>query len=296
MSLFSQRNTPPPSQLSYDVPDKVRRRVAAIVEQSTGHDSQQRFFRELEDLLLREYGSLCEAGNNAACRNKVRVIEHFLACSDEYALDFIEACFRPEIYALGPKGVDEINRVFREEGIGYELSKFIGGSDVPGWREFGGPTGKKQYPRIIRIDNQYVHANVVTPALELLNNPVLAVANREMLKAHSDHRSGQHEDAITACGSAFESVLKTICDQKEWPYDTDKDTCANLVEICRAKGLFPRFYTKLFENVGTVRNNLGDAHGRGPAPTHTVEAANAEHMLHMTAANVVLLCKLAGLE
>lgn len=296
-SFFSQRNPPPPSQLRYDVPETVRDRVLAILDHHIGAERSMRaFLTAMEDLLCRQYGQLRASSYRAARRSDIPVVEHFHYCSDAEALDFIEACFQLSVQCGGQKAVDEINAAFRQEGVGYELTKFLGPATPKGSVIIGKQIAPDQLPRIVRVDEQRAHTEMVAPALSLLTNPVLAVANGEMLKAFSDHRAGRHEDAITACGSAFESVLKTICDQKSWTYDRDKDTCSTLVDICYKNGLFPSFYVELFKRVGTVRNKLGDAHGRGPVPQHDVEGAHAEHMLHMTCAHIILLCRSAGLH
>lgn len=296
-SFFSQRNAPPPSQLRYDVPETMRSRILAILDHHIGNErTMQAFLAEMEDLLCRQYGQLRASSYRAARRSDIPVVEHFYCCPDEHALDFIEACFQLSVQCGGQKAVDEINAVFRQEGVGYELTKFLGPATPKGSVILGKQIAPDQLPRVVRVDEQTAHTEMVAPALSLLTTPVLAVANAEMLKAFSDHRAGRHEDAITACGSAFESVLKTICDQKGWAYDRDKDTCSSLVDICYKSGLFPSFYVELFKRVGTVRNKLGDAHGRGPVPQHDVEAAHAEHMLHMTCSHIILLCRLAGLH
>lgn len=296
-SFFSQRNAPPPSQLRYDVPEVVRSRVLAILDHHIGDERSMRIFlSQMEDLLSRQYGHLRAPGYEAARQSSIPVIEHFHCCTHEEALDFIEACFQLSVQCGGQHAVDEINGAFRQEGVGYELTKFHGPATAKGSVIIGRKIAPDQLPRIVRVDDQAAHSTMVAPALVLLTNPILAVANAEILKAFADHRSGRHEDAITACGSAFESVLKTLCDQKKWAYDRDKDTCSKLVEICHANGLFPSFYVELFKRVGTVRNKLGDAHGRGPVPQHDVEAAHAEHMLHMVSSHIILLCRLAGLH
>jgi hypothetical protein len=64
------------------------------------------------------------------------------------------------------------------------------------------------------------------------------------------------------------------------------------VDNCRANNLFPPFYVEMFKDVGTVRNKLG-GHGKGPTPQYTVAAENAEHLIHITSANVILLAKFA---
>ena len=297
MTFYSRRNAPPPTELLYDVPDLVRNRIIAIVDYHIGKSRARGIFLEtLGDLLTRQYGYLEQPGYEAARQSDIPVVQHFFSCTDEQALDFIEACFRLNRSCGGQAAVDEMNAVLREEGIGYELTKYLGPGLASGEIRIGQPIPEDQLPRVIRVDSQAIHAEVVTPALGLLSNPIFGVANTEMLKAHGDHRAGRHEDAITTCSSAFESVLKTICGSQGWTCDAEKDTCATLVGICHKQGLFPSFYVELFKRVGTIRNKLGDAHGRGPMPTHDVEAAHAEHMLHMTSAHIILLCKLAGLE
>lgn len=296
-SFFSRRNAPPPSQLRYDVPETVRDRILAILDHYLGDGrSVPIFLAEMEDLLSRQYGQLRSSSYRAARRSDIPVIEHFCCCPDEQALDFIEACFQLSVQCGGQIAVDEINAVFRQEGVGYELTKFLGPATSKGTVIVGKQLAPDQLPRIIRVDEQSAHTEMVAPALSLLTNPIFAIANAEILKSFSDYRSARYEDSITSCGSAFESVLKTICDEKGWAYHRDRDTCSKLVDVCHTNGLFPSFYVELFRRVGTVRNKLGDAHGRGPIPQHDPGAAHAEHMLHMTCSHIILLCRLAGLH
>ncbi len=304
MGLFTKRNAPPPTQLRYDLPDQVRTRILAAFRDHCGgpYEPQGGFdglLREVGDRLFKESGGLRASSYVAARRSDNPVIEHFACCQADEALDFIEACFQSFIYRGRQQGVDEINAIFREHGIGYELTPYVEhfiGRDGKVTSEIrGGCTVETEYPRIIRRDEHLVHTEVIEPMLKLLTNSKLRVANSEMLGAHAALRLGEFEDAITLCGSAFESVLKTICDLKKWPYDANRDTCAKLVGICRDNGLFPAFYAPIFESVGTIRNKLGDVHGRGPTPQHSVTQEQAEHMLRATAAHVLLLAKLAGL-
>lgn len=294
-ALYSKRNAEPATELRYDIPDKARRRIIAILLHELGEKTARMFLAELHGVLLREYGELA-APLETETSQRPLAFTHFLYCNDEQALDFIEACFRINFGVGGQRTVDEINRAFREEAIGYELTAYRGPKLARGEKRFGGTIPDDQFPQAIRPDHQLLHEAIMKPTLQLLSNPVLAVANTEMLKAHSDHRAGRHQDAITTCSSAFESVLKTICDQKGWAYNADRDACATLVDICFSQGLFHSFYVDLFKRVGTIRNKLGTAHGRGPKPLHNVEAADVEHMLYMTSSNVILLCKLAELE
>ena len=116
-----------------------------------------------------------------------------------------------------------------------------------------------------------------------------------MMKAHEAYRKLQYEDAITDAASAFESTLKTICSTRGWAYNPDKDTLSPLVKACNANSLFPSFYVPIFEAVGTLRNKMSDAHGRGPKPPYTVSKEHADHMIQMTSAHITFLVRLAGI-
>jgi hypothetical protein len=257
-------------------------------------------FQQVQDQLLQQYGGLYRPAYDAACAHNDPLLNHFLCCSDEMALDFIELCFRTHSGCGRQDGVEAVNAVLHEDAIGYELTA---------WREietdepaklFGriigsGKSFKIEYPRIIKKGDQYTHAEIVQPCLVALGHPKLSTANAEMLAAMEEYRAAKYADALTSCGSAFESVLKTICQHFAWPFDPDKDTCSKLVGICRDNGLFPPFYSPIFEATGTIRNKLGDAHGRGPAPMYAVGKEHVDHMIQMTAAHIVLLVGLAKL-
>jgi hypothetical protein len=271
--VFTQRNRPPPAVLRYDLPDNVRKRIFLTLKQVGENDgvSVDSVLSELGQKLSAQYGDLSRPLYNAARQSDDPVVQHYLCCHDTVALDFIEFWFKCfAFHAAGQHAVEPVNQVLREEGIGYELSPWVERDSGRPASLFGRLTGSNyietQYPEFIRKDSQFTHANIVQPCLDVLKNPVFAQANKEMLDAFAKHRHGDFDGALTACGAAFESVLKTICTAKKWAYDPDKDTLAKLVDICNAKGLFPPFYAEVFKSIGTVRNKLGDAHGRGPTP------------------------------
>jgi hypothetical protein len=302
MELFSKRKKQPPKKLVYDIPEVARTRILVIFKDFC-YEHHGGFGKLLEDVgkaLLKEYGFLCQSGYIAARRSDNPIIEHFYYCDTEQALDFVELCFQQNVYDGYQKGVDEINRIFNEYGIGFELTPFVEHKVVKETSIFGGAKRagiviEYEYPRIIEKSSQLTHQEIVQPSMELLSDSRFRVANSEMLKAHTALRNGDYEDAITLCGSAFESVLKTIIDFKGWNYSST-DTCAKLIGICRDNNLFPTFYCSAFEAVGTIRNKLSDAHGRGPKKTDNVTKETAEHMVHMTLTHMVFLAKCAGIK
>jgi hypothetical protein len=218
-------------------------------------------------------------------------MEHFFCSTEDQALDFIQFAFETYQNCGGRPTIDAINRIFEEEGIGYELTAI---REIPvASKRRAGKEFRVETPRIIRKDEQLLHQETIRPCLDALGDPQFDTANRELMNAFEEIRRGAYADAITSAGSAFESVLKTICARKSWQHDPDKDTCSRLLDVCRENALFPPFYKPILEGTATIRNKIGDAHGRGPSPHYTATRELADHMLQMTAANIVLLIGLA---
>lgn len=303
MNEVYSRRSQQPDMFRYDVPNEVRSRILhnlrQLADDLESHVGFDNLLNKVGERLLSQYGGLRRPAYEAARQSNDPVIQHFFSCRDDEALDFVEVCIQVEPLGIGNRFVDAVNTIFREDAIGYELSPLVQReTNEPAFlhgRRLSGKTIRFDFPKFVRKDESLLHEQSVRPCLEVLGNPKFSTANAEMLKAHEDYRKGNYPDSITACGSAFESVLKTICDHHGWPYDPDKDTCVKLVNTCREKGLFPPFYTPIFDATGTIRNKLGDAHGRGPVPMFAVGKEHVDHMIQMTSAHIVLIVGLAKL-
>lgn len=297
VKFYSKRKSPPPQVLRFDIPPDTRTRILAVFRDHSNerHGGFPKLLEDVGNVLFKQYGGLSRPMYRAARRSDNDVIEHFYSSDNEHALDFIEACFQQPAYNGAQKGVDEINEIFHESGIGFELTPFV---EYPVKTSLFGRLRQGieyEFPKVIRRTDQVVHQEIIEPALNLLTDFRLRVANSEMLKALMALRHGDFEDAITLAASAFESLLKTMCEIKGWPYDPNRDTCSKLINICRDQGLFPPFYATILEAVGIIRNKLSDAHGRGPAPLHNVSREYAEHMVQLTSTHMLLVAKLGGL-
>jgi hypothetical protein len=227
------------------------------------------------------------------------VIEHFFQCPDEEVMDFLQMCFETRWNFGRQPMVEAINRVFQEENIGYELTSY---SEITteGGTLFGrfsprGKTIRPVLPKVLRKDEKLLHAEAVKPCLDALSNPLFESANAELLNAFDEYRQAKYADAITDAGAAFESVLKSICSKKRWTYDKERDTCSKLLDICRENSLFHPFYKQILEGTATIRNKLGDAHGKGPKPEYTATKELADHMLYTVCNNINLVISLANL-
>jgi hypothetical protein len=217
MTLHSRRNAVL-EPFRYDLPEHVRSRILCTIEQLIARHCQNLDFGdmllELGDELVAQYGFLNRSAYVAARRSNNPVIEHFYCSADEQALDFIQLAFETYQNCGGQPTVDAINRIFEEEGIGYELTA-IREIPVPSKRRVG-KEFRTETPRIIRKDERLLHQETIQPCLEALGDSRFDTANRELMNAFEELRRGAYADAITSAGSAFESVLKTICALKSW--------------------------------------------------------------------------------
>jgi hypothetical protein len=147
--------------------------------------------------------------------------------------------------------------------------------------------------QIIRIDSEFVHAEIVKPSLVLLSDKRFSAPQEEYLIAHGHYRAGDFGDAVTNANNAFESTMKVICDIEGWQYNKG-DRASDLIKIMRKNGLLPDYTEKAFDaflstlqhGLPTVRNNAG-GHGKGNAPA--TPQYLAAYAMHLAAANIVLL-------
>ncbi len=107
-----------------------------------------------------------------------------------------------------------------------------------------------------------------------------------------ERRASDPEGAITAARTLLETVCKHILDSREIVYDSNKIELPELYKLASEElNLSPSQHTqKVFKQIlggcsgvvsglGTLRNRLGDAHGKGklpvrPAPRHAELAVN----------------------
>lgn len=170
------------------------------------------------------------------------------------------------------EALQELNYRFRKSGFGFQ---FIDG-------------------QVVRVDSEFLHEEVVKPALRILTAPHYEGARDEFLSAHRHYRNGDHEEAITQAAKAFESTMKAICDRKGWTY-LKGARASDLLKVLRANRLWPDYLDGSFDQLiatlssglPQVRNDSG-AHGQGAAKRET-PAYVAAYALHLAASKIVLL-------
>jgi len=189
--------------------------------------------------------------------------------------------------------VAELNELFRSENVGYELTPMIKGNVIEPVNEY--PFfGREQevikttsYPQVIRKNYEVIHDTAIRPSLHLLSAPIYKTANSEYLDALEDFRKGDYGDCLTKSCSAFESVMKIICDKNGWTYN-QSDTANTLVStVVNNMKLDPCFIQPLMI-VATLRNRLSKSHGAGVRPRE-VSQNLAQYVLNSTASAIILL-------
>ncbi len=176
---------------------------------------------------------------------------------------------------LPDEAIDQLNRRFRQHSVGYQY-------------ESG---------QIMKVNSQYMHSEVVKPALVFLSDPIYEGANEEFLKAHEHYRRRDYKDCMTNCLKAFESCLKAICDGRGWSYDDEKSAAKDLIRIVFSHKLIPTYMQSHFtalistleSGLPTIRNRKA-GHGQGSKKIVVPEYL-AAYALHLTASNILLLAK-----
>lgn len=305
-NLFSKRQVDAEKSGAADVyqydeiPQRVRVQVKQIAIEGLGlvgshgdmiryGDKENGLWAELERVYLREKGVEAIASGGFAGS---RVLDYMRACSTLDWLDFLElVCLgirimgdedhyaarqRWEVTTTPEKAIEEINYRLREAGVGYQV----------------------EGNHVVRVDSQYVHAEIVKPALSLLSASGFEGPRQEFLTAHQHYRAGEHRQAVAMAANALESALKAVFDKKGWEYRKGA-RISDLVKVAKANNLWPDYMDNSFDQlVATLQSGLpkvrdNDAsHGQGATPKH-VPSYVAAYALHLAASKIVFIAEAA---
>jgi hypothetical protein len=159
--------------------------------------------------------------------------------------------YKGECYSRLTDDQRRINKVLLYYALGYEVV-------VP-------QDDREDVPlfQVIRKDTQYTHSEMVKPALALLSGAEFEHAEKQFRDAHHEFQQGNFADAMTDASASVESVLKVAL-------SVDEGTAKVLLKKAAEEGYFPGYladsvgqWVNLFLELATVRNKLGDAHGKG---------------------------------
>jgi hypothetical protein len=305
--VFSRRNKKEVEPFVRTVPTTLRNKILLycrdLFSNGRNHwrsgDYTGEFWSEIHQMLLYRHGKFQLSSGNPRSEAE-DTINFLLTCKDDEFLDFVEYIFKVKcLFHVSVEEnviVSEINELFISENLEYELTEMVKEEVIEPANSypFSRVSREEQkviktiaYPQVIRKDDQVIHTTTIMPALSLLSEPKYKMANQEYLEALEDYRKGDYGDCLTKCGSAFESVMKVICDTKKWQYK-QTDTASTLLRIIISKGGIESYLEQSLIIIATLRNRLSKSHGAGVAPKQ-VNQNYARYTLNATAAAVVLL-------
>ncbi|MFC5603158.1 STM4504/CBY_0614 family protein [Sporosarcina koreensis] len=210
------------------------------------------------------------------------VMAYFLECDDRQAIDIIDLLIHYH-YAYAVKHqeyqkdcsvvFDKINKKFKHNSLGYEIVT----------------------NQLVRIDNQFIHSEVVIRAINLLVEESFTSVSDEFLKAHEHYKDGDYKDAVVNAGKAFESTMKTICSKNGYNYDAQRDTANTLIRHLFDNELIPSYMQnhiqglkQALENSAHVLRNKNGGHGQGDVIIE-VDDSIVRYTLNLCATNIVFL-------
>jgi hypothetical protein len=193
--------------------------------------------------------------------------------------------------------VAELNELFVSDNVGFELTEMVREKTEISAPEYLQVAGKVtvskilSHPQIIRKDSQVIHTMATKPALQLLSDPKFKTANQEYLEALDDYRKGDYGDCLTKSCSAFESVMKIVCDKNGWAYK-QTDTAGKLIKIIVDNTDLDSYFEHPLIVIATLRNKHSKSHGAGTQPKK-VSQNLAQYALNSTAAAILLVATAA---
>jgi hypothetical protein len=287
-----------------DLPVSFRNRVLMLCRDifagSENGDYSGEFWDEIHQKLQYLHGSPRLSNDQIHQTTAYDAIEFLLRCPDDQFLDFVEYIFQTECFfqaarSWGNGMVDDGNNIVRKvndffaiDNLPYHLTNFV-------WQEcdmymFGNKTRGMEIanrPRVMRQESAPIHEHAIAPTLELLSDSAFTEANKEFLAALEDYRKGDYRDCLVKCGSAFESVMKVVCDKRGWQYN-QSDTAKKLLNIIMKETGLESFYEAPLLIIATIRNKLSTAHGAG-SQKKSVPPHVAKFVINATASAIVFL-------
>ncbi len=278
-----------------DIPQKLRIQIIHILSETLGPANARsynitppgrRIYESIVRLLRKENGVFILAKSDGSPDNE---LFNWIMNEDDInaLIDGIEVSFRfadtyitPNKYAFSAysaiephEAIDELNARFQESGVGYRFDN----------NNF-----------IIRVSSEFLHSEVVVPALQLISGSEYSSVNKEFRAAHSSFRSGDLETCLLECAKAFESTLKVIGSARQWKI-SPTDPASKLLQAAYDSNFIPTWMQTQFNSlkallesaVPTVRNKMA-GHGAGTA-RRQVSRELAALQLHQTAACIVFL-------
>ena len=294
-SIFSRRSKPAQA-VPVPITPFFRNRVLLLCRDTFDKDQTGnylgQFWAEIHQKLQYLHGAPVLAPRTNGRTPVEDLLEFLQTCDSEHFLDFVEYIFQADVFwrftQYAPDMVQAINTFFQQDKLPYLLTDYVQVRETDRSGPYGGTiTRVTAHPKVVLREQELLHETGIQPTLTLLTDPAFASANAEFLEALEDYRRRDYGDCLTKCGSAFESVLKVICERKGWPY-AQTDTSARLLKTVLPRTTLDSFFEQPLLIVASIRNRLSKAHGAG-ALSKSVSPQIARYAINATAAAILLL-------
>jgi hypothetical protein len=276
-----------------DVPQKFRTQLAQVLDNMVGQpgygnpDFSNALWCDIMTELAIKDGVAPDPRDAFRSNHIVALGENVLVLLDliEIALQFTDQIYRSDrvvdfVRCSQPRfapreAIQRLNECFASNDMGYVIDQ--------------------ESMEARRLDSEFVHAEVVEPAFNLLRTAGYDEATEHFRKAHRFHRTGDTPNAIAEASKAFESVLKEICDANGWQR-TGKENASGLIQIVVRERLIPAYnesqlvgFDNLLQGLPTIRNKEpGAGHGAEPNAPEPNDYL-ASYAIGLAAANIVVL-------
>jgi hypothetical protein len=253
---------------------------------STRSSPANKYWALIQKAMARELGVFSLTGKPGDPDDQCR--EYLLGAETGGALDIIEFSFRvidrgvrdlhpyqirdAHIRQNAEDAIEELNERFREHAIGYQYLDGV----------------------LVRMDSQFAHAEIVKPALALLNTAGFDGPADEFMRAFEHYRHGRHKEAVAEALKAFESTMKAICKIRNWSHAPNA-TAKPLMDILFQNGLIPAELESHFAGLRAAMesglptlSNKTSRHGQGAVPVQ-IPPHFAGYALHLMGSNIIFL-------
>jgi len=285
---------------TYDLSEKARIQIVyTILERMDNHMSDefaQRFAKELGRPVLYEYSASVQVPRYNFGKERIEAFirnepPELVLSLIEYLLAFIYSRLGYSLFSEHQHStqelnrlIDELNRLFEINKIGYEVVSVYLKNDLPFI--------------IVPIYSKFMYVETIKKPISLLCHHEFRGALEEFEDALENLKDEKYDLAIVEANKAFESTLKAIMDKKGISYsksDTVRKLVTKLFESdfidSYLKDCFDRLINILESGLPTIRNQPGAAHGSGLEPKN-ISKSYANFAIHLTGAYIVFLIEL----
>ena len=180
----------------------------------------------------------------------------------------------------------------RKSGIKDKTNRLI--IEVNYWLKYNNLGYEFINDELIIKTNEVIHQQIVLPSFHLIHDTRFAGTNEEMRNAYEFRRNGDNEAAIVEANKAFESAMKSICDIKQYTYDSTY-AANKLLGVLKGNNYFPAYLkshldaicASIESGLPTVRNKTA-GHGQGAQP-RSLPDEYVDYALHILSTNLVFL-------